>query len=57
MALAVHNFQPGATLHASIISVLHQRGITFVDMCKELGLRMDQARAATLGVSQGAIGK
>ncbi len=57
MALNVHHFQPGAALHAAIVGVLHSRGITFVGMCRQLDLRMDQARAATLGLSQGATGK
>lgn len=57
MALNVHNFQPGAALHQSIIAVLHSRGITYQQMIGELGLRHDQARAATLGLSQGASGK
>jgi len=57
MALNVHNFQPGAALHAAVIGVLHSRGGTFLDMCAQLDLTMTQARAATLGVSQGAVGK
>ncbi len=57
MALNVHNFQPGAALHQSIVAVLHSRGITYQQMIADLGLQFHQARAATLGVSQGATGK
>lgn len=57
MTLSVHNFQPGAALHASVVAVLHSRGITLLAMCNHLGLSMNEARAATLGVSQGATGK
>ena len=57
MALNVHNFQPGAALHASVVGVLHSRGFTIVAMCAQLGLSMTEIRASTLGISQRAIGK
>jgi hypothetical protein len=57
MALNVHHFQPGAALHGAIVAVLHSRGLTYQKMIADLDLRHDQARAATLGLSQGATGK